>query len=244
MPEQSLTTYPNPQQWYSINAAALTWPELYRASGNPLTFALSLPIMAFFKLFHIKLPSGTLPREISFLSPRHAVPEPYAGRIAGLLNELAALGFRHFTTFTVPEMSHHPIMYTLLHQDGRAYADVTYLAAKAMIFPEIYTLFGDGHSFTTVTQKMAIAIDTYPGKTLVFGGSQPVAQLWEQHQSHAAELAAAHGGYSPDMTDDGIFTHLRGDIRRYCDFQKDRGLLVPLPEYKPLDPPFQTGAPA
>jgi len=243
MPEQSLTAYPNPQQWYSINAAALTWPELYRVSGNLLSFVLSLPLVGVFRLFRIKLPSGALPREITFVSPQSPVPDPYARTIQALLTDLQALGFRHFTTFTVPEMSHQPIMYSLIATDAAAYADITYVAAKGTVFPEFYTLFADGYNLTTVTQKMAIAINTYPNKEFLFGGRKSVPELWETHRQRAEALASEHGGYSPDMTEDFMFTHLRSDIRRYCDFQQQRGLLVPLPEYRPSGVPPQTGPP-
>jgi hypothetical protein len=234
MPEQSLTEYPSPQQWYTINATALTWPELYRASGNPLTFVLSAPIMAVLKLLHVKLPSGRIPREISFQTQLPPLPPADAARVQRLLDDFAALGLRHFSTFRMPEIMGGTLMYALLDPQGRACADVTYMPARSTIYPEAFTAFADGASVTTVVHKAAVAVNTYPGKRISLANKATVAQLWESHLRSVAEMSPQHGGLQP-LGEEELFTHLRDDIRRYVDFQMARGLLVP--DAQPLPPP-------
>lgn len=117
-----------------------------------------------------------------------------------------------------------------------------------MLYPELYVLFGDGTGLTTVTRRQAAAIDTYPGKTLWYQGDRPVPQLWEAHRERAERLAAERGGYSTEMVEDYLFTHLRADTRRYCDFQVARGLLVPQSAAPaavaaPVPPPPREGQP-
>ncbi|MCE5240754.1 hypothetical protein LLH23_20015 [bacterium] len=247
MAERSLTEYPNPQQWYSVNMAAVTWRELYRAAGNPVTFILSAWFVGFFKLCNIHLSAGQMPREISFQSPREPVPEPAAGRIERLLDELAALGFRHFTTFLVPELQFAPIMYACVHEENQAFADVTYHSAGAagaikavsgqgLTYAEFTSLFNDGADLTSVGRRSHPSIDSQPSKTIVYHRPTTVAALWEQHLLKMQEMTPQHGGLSPEMTEDDFFTHLRDDIRSSAQFQLARGVLKPLQAATPTPP--------
>lgn len=227
MPEQSLTEYPNPQQWYVINAAAMPWSELRGASSSLVVFLIALPFVAGAKLLHQTVPAGRLPAEITFQAPPPGLAPDQRQRIQTLLDEFAALGFRHFTTFSVPELQ-NVVMYVALSPDGRAYGDVTIYPEAGLIYAECFTPFADGHSLTTISDRRMSRMGTYPEKEIRMAGPVPMAALWETHRERMEQVIPVHDGVLPGLDEQELFSHLRRDLRRYVAFQLSRRALVPV----------------
>lgn len=240
MPETSLTEYPYPQQWFMVSMTGVTWRELWEASFNPIVFLLAMLAVAPLKILRIPLPAFRLPREISFHSPHMPVPEPQASRVKALLNELAALGFRHFTTFIIPEVQHAPIKHYCIHEQRQAYANVTYwstgavepmpafVSGKSFVFAEFMTHFADGSHLLNIGRKGHPSISCPPEETVRYNRPDRVAELWKTHWQMVQEMAPLHGGLSPYMTAEELFTILRANRRRFADYQFARGAAYPI----------------
>lgn len=226
---EDLTTYPQPQQYYKINMTALTWGELYRASGNPISFVLSLPILGAMKLFRAQMTATVMPQEITFRPPSHALPLETAARLQGLVEGMQVHGFAPFTTFEVPEMPYRNMIFALVHDSGTAYADVTYMPVRNLHYFEIISRFADGTALTTINRRGSTNIQPPPGKISNPVVTQDTGVLWQSHQARVAELEVAHGAVRSDLTQETFFPHFREAIRTYALFQASRGVFVPTP---------------
>lgn len=226
---ENLTSYPEPQQYYRVNMTALTWGEIYRASGNPLSFVLALPFLCIIKLFNLTVATTVMPKEVTFRPLSQSLAPATARRLQAIVDGLEALGFEPFTTFELPEMPYRAAVFALVHESGTAYADVTYLPARDIHYFEFISRFPDGASLTTVNRKDGVAIKTPPGKLHHYVGTREATVLWAQHQAKVREMEAQHGRPRTDLTADSFFGHFRQALRDMALFQAQRGVFQPTP---------------
>lgn len=228
MPED-LTAYPEPQQYYRVNMTALTWAEIYRAAGNPLSFILALPFLGIIKLLNLPVAATVMPKEVTFRPLSQSLAPGTARRLQAIVDGLETLGFRPFSTFELPEMPYRAAIFALVHESGTAYADVTYLPARDLHYFEFVSRFPDGTSLTTVNRRDGVAIKTPPGKVHQYVGTRDAGVLWEKHQAKVNELAALHGPALSDLSADSFFGHFRQALRDMALFQAQRGVFQPTP---------------
>jgi hypothetical protein len=228
MPED-LTTYPEPQQYYRVNMTALTWGEIYRASGNPVSFVLALPFLCVIRLLNLTVTTTVMPKEVTFRPLSQPLPPATAQRLQGVVEGLQTLGFAPFTTFEMPEMPYRAAVFALVHDSGTAYADVTYLPARNLHYFEFISRFADNTSLTTVNRRDGVAIETPPGKVHQYVRTQDARVLWEQHQAKTRELEAQHGPPRPNLSADTFFWYFRQALREMALFQAQRGVFQPTP---------------
>lgn len=226
---EDLTSYPEPQQYYRVNMTALTWAEIYRASGNPLSFILALPFLAVIKLLNLTVATTVMPKEVTFQPLSQSLAPSIAGRLQAIVDSLEGLGFRPFSTFELPEMPYRAAIFALVHESGTAYADVTYLPARDLHYFEFVSRFPDGASLTTVNRRDGVAVQTPPGKVHQYVGTRDARVLWDQHQAKVQEMAAQHGPPLSNLSADSFFSHFRQALREMALFQAQRGVFQPTP---------------
>jgi hypothetical protein len=221
--------YPAGQQYYQINITAVPWGELWRTGG--ISLVLAAPIVAFCKLFRIRLAMGDkFPREVSFQQPDQLSFQQRYQRVSHLVEGFQALGFEHFTTFRIPEMPYDTMVFALMNRAENAYG-VAYdmiTPAKTKTMCDITTGFRDGTDLTSCTSKEAVAVPSPPGRhKQAFPGALP-EQLWQAHQAKVAELAPAAGGVAGPVSPEDFIEHWRQYFRECADFQAGRGVYVPV----------------
>ncbi len=221
--------YPAGQQYYRVNITALTWGELWRSGG--ISLILAAPIVAFCKLFGIRLAMGDkFPREVSFQQPDQLSFQQRYQRVSHLVEGFQALGFDHFTTFRIPEMPYDSMVFALMNRSENAYGlvydIVTPMKTKTMC--DISTVFRDGTDLTSCTSKEAVAVVSPPGShKQALEGALP-QQLWPAHQAKAAELAPFAGGVAGPVSPEHFIAHWQQYFRDCADFQAGRGVYVPV----------------
>jgi hypothetical protein len=234
MPED-LTTYPQRQQYYRINLTALSWRELRAATGGPVGFVLTLPFLGFMKVFRIPMTATVMPKEITFRPLSFALAPAVASRLQRLVEEMQALGFRPFSTFEIPEMPYRVAIFALAREDGTAYADVGYFPVRDRHYFELVSYFADGSSLTTVNRQEAVSLQSPPGRFNQYVATQSPAVAFDRHQEQALAMVAEHGPLRPGLTEATYFADFRAYMRRFVQFQAERG--VATPTLPPISPP-------
>ena len=217
-------THPEPQRYYKMNLAALTWRELWRL--NAVSLPVIAPLIAVCKVFGISLAFGpALPREISLMPAGDARPEK---RAASLRDGLQALGFEHFTTYRIPEFPGRVLVLGLMHRQENAYADVV----TQSLFPvkktycAIYSCFRQGGTLTTLDWRRGDALDRplHRPSQVVHRGSPK--QLLAAHRRRLSELGVVAAEVSP-VSSYGHASNMHQWGREMADLQESRGFLVP-----------------
>ena len=223
--------YPEPQQFYRANMTALSWWEIWRCSGNGCVFFGTLPIMAFLKLFGIRLRTGDrMPREVSFQAVDAATMATCHEAVAPSLEQFAGLGFEHFTTFNVPEMPHQNTIFMLMNRTQDAYAGIYHLNTPVGVRTgiDVVSMFADDSGLTTTDIKDGVALEApaHHPRQLVVGGTPE--QLWKLHQARVAELTLETGGLFGRVSEEHFIETWRRAIREQADFHAARGVYVPV----------------
>jgi len=219
-----------PPQYYRLNVAKVTWPELRRASANPFVFIMSAPILAFCKLFRLSLFSAEyFPHDITYLPADVNTLGARAERVDHILRSVVGLGFEHFSTFRVPELPYDNVIFALMNREEQAYADIYHVITpmKNIVYTEFVTCLADGGGLTTVNNREAVATESPPlARRQALHGASPEA-LWQAHRAKLAELAPAAGGVSGPVSVEHYAERFRQAWRRFADFQVQRGAWVP-----------------
>jgi hypothetical protein len=230
-PPSYYAEYPEPQQYYRINLAALSWAEIRRSAGGAWLFFTTAPIVGVFKLLRAPMVIGEkFPREVSFEALDPAAYERSYHAVEPLFAPLAGLGFEHFTTFRVPEMPYNSTVFAFMNRRDDAYAAVYHVMSpmgdkKGMDF---VTRFRDGSGLTTtnIPDGVALQAPAHHHRFLVAGASAEA--LWPAHQAEVARLLPSVGGLRGSVGEEDFIDSWRRSIRDGADFQTARGVFVPV----------------
>jgi len=223
--------YPEPQQYFKINLAALSWGEIRRSAGGAWLFYSTAPIVGLFKLFRAPMVMGEkFPREVSFEPLDPAGYERSYHAVEPLFAPLAGLDFEHFTTFRVPEMPYSNTIFAFMNRRENAYSAVYHIISpmgdkKGMDF---VTRFQDGSGLSTTNVKEGVAMEApaHHHRRLVAGAGAEA--LWEAHRAEVARLSPTCGGLRGSVGDEDFIDSWRRSIRDSADFHAARGVYVPV----------------